>query len=63
MIPKEAVKGSSANYWHLVFELEGTKYALHVENDTVTAIEVSYEFDYVPYMRRFDCSLKINKLF
>ena len=31
-----------------MFTLDSRKFALHVENDTVTAIELSYEFDSYP---------------
>lgn len=34
--------------WRFVFTLDNKKYVLHVKNDdTVEAVEVSYEFDFV----------------
>ena len=58
-------EGSDSVPWHLVFTLNSKKYVLHVNSNgnTVTAIEVSYEFDCFPCMRHFDWSLKIGKLF
>lgn len=34
--------------WHIVFTLYNADYALHVENNAVTAMRVGYKFDFVP---------------
>lgn len=43
-------KGPNTVGWCFVFTLDNKKYALHVNktDNTVTAMEVSYEFDCVP---------------
>ena len=47
---KEADAGPDAICWRIVFKLNNKEYALHVDNNTVTALEVGYEFRFLPYI-------------
>ena len=42
--------GSGAICWRIVFTVNNKEYALHVDNNTVTALEVGYESRFLPYI-------------
>ena len=42
--------GPGAICWRIVFTLNNKEYALHVDNNTVTALEVGYESRFLPYI-------------
>ena len=42
--------GPGAICWRIVLTLNKKKYALQVDNSTVTAVEVGYESRFLPYI-------------
>lgn len=53
MIATEKSSGPNSIEWYLWSQLDSKKYALDVKKDTVSAKEVSYEFDVVSVVHRF----------
>ena len=47
---KETDAGPEGICWRIVFTLDNKEYALHVDNNNVTALEVGYESRFLPYI-------------
>ena len=48
-IKKAHDAGPDAICWRIVFTLNNKEYALHVDNNTATALEVGYQSRFLPY--------------